>query len=251
MPPTRKPAADVSPGYAANMEGVAAVDRALSIVDALEGADAPMSLTVLADTTGLYKSTVLRLMVSLERRGLVVRRDDQHYVLGPMAFRLGRAFERTYRLEEHLGPLMRALVAKGLESPSFHVRQDDDTRLCLLRFDSNHSTLDRVRAGDLLPLKRGAAGKVLLNGQAARAEGRPPEDWVEVSFGERDPLCGAIAAPVFGPGGQLLGALSLSGPLERFTEASVKPMRGPLLEACASATRSLGGEWPSGRSRRS
>lgn len=249
MPPTRKPAADVSPGYAANMEGVAAVDRALSLVDALEAAEGPLSLTALAEATGLYKSTVLRLMVSLERRALVVRRQDQHYTLGPLAFRLGRAFERTYRLEEHLAPLMRELVARGMESPSFHVRQDEDTRLCLLRFDSKHSTLDRVRAGDLLPLRKGAAGKVLRTAAAVRAEGLPPEDWVEVSFGERDPSCGAIAAPVFGPGGELLGALSLSGPLERFTDKSVQPMRRPLLEACAAATRSLGGDWPSAASR--
>lgn len=234
---------NVSAGYAANMEGVAAVDRALSIVEAIERADEPLTLTGVSEATGLYKSAVLRVMVTLERRGLVVRRNDQRYVLGPLAFRLGRAYGRTNHLEDQLAPLMRALVERGTESPSFHVRQDGDTRLCLLRFDSHHSTLDRVRAGDLLPLKRGAAGKVLLrfSAGAGATDGR---ELAEYSFGERDPLCGAVAGPVFGPGGELVGALSLSGPLDRFTESAVKKMVKPLLEACESATRSLGGTWP-------
>ncbi len=103
-----------------------------------------------------------------------------------------------------------------------------------------------MRTGQSLPLKRGAAGKVLQR-YAAGAEAVDGPPLVEVSFGERDPLCGAIAAPVFGAGGQLLGALSLSGPLERFTEAAVRKMLNPMLEACEAATRSLGGPWPSGR----
>lgn len=240
-------AAAVSPGYAANMEGVAAVDRALSIVEAIERAEAPLTLTGVAEATGLYKSAVLRVMVTLERRGLVLRRHDQRYVLGPLAFRLGQAYERSYHLEEHLAPLMHELVERGTESPSFHVRQDDETRLCLLRLDSHHSTLDRVRAGDLLPLKRGAAGKVLLRYAQGAPEGASTDELAEYSYGERDPLCGAVAGPVFGPGGELLGALSLSGPLDRFTEAAVKKMVKPLLAACETATRRLGGTWPGER----
>jgi DNA-binding IclR family transcriptional regulator len=241
--------ASVSPGYAANMEGVAAVERALAIVEAIERAEQPLTLTGIAETTGLYKSAVLRMMVTLERRGLVLRRADQRYVLGPLAFRLGRAYERNNRVEEQLAPLMRSLVERGTESPSFHVRQDDETRLCLLRVDSHHSTLDRVRAGDLLPLKRGAAGKVLLRFGAGGSADAAGAELAEYSFGERDPLCGAVAGPVFGPAGELLGALSLSGPLDRFTEAAVKKMVKPLLEACETATRSLGGVWPGRRAR--
>lgn len=243
MPSRPASSSKLSPGYAANMEGVAAVERALAIVEAIERAEQPLTLTGIAETTGLYKSAVLRMMVTLERRGLVLRQQDQRYVLGPLAFRLGRAYERNNRVEQQLAPLMQALVERGTESPSFHVRQDDETRLCLLRFDSRHSTLDRVRTGDLLPLKRGAAGKVLLRFGAGDAEAFSGE-LAEYSFGERDPLCGAVAGPVFGPGGALLGALSLSGPLDRFTESAVKKMVKPLLEACETATRNLGGVWP-------
>lgn len=244
LPSTAKVLSD---GYAANMEGVAAVDRAMGIAQALERARGPLTLSEIAKTTGLYKSAILRLMVSLERCGLAVRREDQRYCLGPLAFRLGNAYDAGTRLEDALLPLMKQLVQQGMESPSFHVPHDDKLRLCLLRLDSMHSTLDRVRVGDLLPLNAGAPGKV-LRGLNAPPELRYGNVSLHVSYGERDPACGAVAGPVYGPSNVVLGALSLSGPLERFTPASVKSMAPILLQACQAATIRLGGEWPDGSS---
>ncbi len=223
------------------MQGVAAVDRALSILVAIEAAeDGSLSLAELAAATLLYKSTLLRLLVSLERGALVVRRADQRYALGPFAFRLGKSFESHNPLEQRLAPIMRALVEQGTESPSFHVRHDATRRLCLIRLDSRHSTLDRVRAGDLLPIDRGAAGRILL-AYAERGAATPSDvPRTMVSRGERDPLCGAGAAPVFGARGELVGALSLSGPLDRFSPESIERMSTLLLDAVDRASRALG-----------
>ena len=233
----------ISPGYAANMNGVAAVDRAMAIALALETARRPLSLTELAKATGLYKSAILRLTVSLERCGLLVRRSDQAYALGPFAFLLGKAYDANAPLEATLRPLMEQLVRDGMESPSFHVQHNDDQRLCLLRVDSLHSTLDRVRVGDLLPMAAGAPGKVL---RRVPADPRlsPVSPLLQLSFGERDALCAAVAGPVYGPGNFLLGALSLSGPLERFSHKSVAILAPVLLAACKRATAQLGGTWP-------
>jgi DNA-binding IclR family transcriptional regulator len=224
-------------------EGVAAVERALNIVAALEASAQPLSLADLARATGMYKSTLLRLLVTLEGSTLVVRRPDSKYALGQFAFRLGRAFEATYHLKECVLPVLEWLVAQGTESPSFHRWHDQETRLCLFRIDSHHPTLDRVRAGDILPIRRGAAGKVLRafrKGSAAAGD----SPLIQTSYGERDPSCAAVACPVFGPSGELIGALSLSGPLERFSPAAVKKMGKPLTMAAERATRSLGGTWP-------
>jgi DNA-binding IclR family transcriptional regulator len=222
---------------------VDAVDRALKIVSVFEASAQPMTLAALAHETGLYKSTLLRLLASLEASALVVRRTDRHYALGPFAARLGRSFEKTYGLRQCVLPVLHWLIAQGTESPSFHVRHDDQRRLCVFRLDSSHSTLDRVREGDLLPLSRGAAGTVLRRFTGGLSS-VPGQSWVIASFGERDPSCAAAAAPVFGPAGELVGALSLSGPLERFSEAAVKKMSKPLLAGAERATRALGGEWP-------
>jgi DNA-binding IclR family transcriptional regulator len=227
----------------AGNNGVAAVERALTIVGVLETSARPLGLADLARATGMYKSTLLRLLVTLERSTLVVRRPDSKYALGQFAFRLGRAFEATYHLKECVIPVLEWLVTQGTESPSFHTWHNEESRLCLFRIDSGHATLDRVRAGDILPIRRGAAGKVLrLFRKGVTSVGATP--LMQVSYGERDPSCAAVSCPVFGPAGELIGALSLSGPLERFSPAAVKKMTKPLISAGERATRSLGGSWP-------
>ena len=218
---------------------MASVDRALLIIAAFVGSATPLGLADIARTTGLYKSTVLRLLVSLEKNTYVVRLGDGRYSLGAMAFRLGHAYEQSNGMKAQLLPILEDLVSQGCESSSFHIWHNPEQRLCLLRVDSHHSTLDRVRAGDLLPLKLGAAGRVLM---AHTPPGRPEEQLVIPAFGERDPACAGVACPVFGPGGGMVGALSLSGPMERFTPVAVTAMSRPLLLAAVAGTNALGGD---------
>jgi DNA-binding IclR family transcriptional regulator len=226
--------------------GVAAVDRALSLVGVLESQIDPQSLSDLSRKTGLYKSTVLRLLTSLQSAGYIARLRDGRYVLGAMAFRLGLAYGRTNPLREHVFPMLERLVQQGTESASFHVRQDSDTRLCLFRVDSQHGTLDRVRAGMVMPLRRGAGGRVLLafDGEPGAEFDKIRRAGIAISMGETDPSCAAIACPIFGPQHQLKGAISLSGPKERFTDAAIAKMRDLLLAAAKTVTRSLGGSSP-------
>lgn len=236
----------LNPPSPAKETGVAAVERALAIVAAVESADAPITLADLARKTGFYKSTILRLLGSLDGAGYIVRLSDGRYDLGLTAFRLGTAFERKNTLQRYVMPALRGLVAQGTESASFHVRQGSDTRLCLFRVNSSHATLDRVEAGGSYPLRAGAGGHILLafagepgpRYDAIRAEG-----WA-TSLGERDPSCAAVAAPVFGPGRQLIGVLSLSGPRERFAPPEIEAMEALLRPTAIALTRALGGVWP-------
>lgn len=226
--------------------GVAAVDRALAILTALQAATEPLPLAGLARATGLYKSTILRLVGSLETAGYVMKLRDGRYGLGASAFRLGLAYERQNSFRQYVIPILHDLVDKGTESASFHVIHGPTTRLCLFRVNSRHSTLDRVEAGNIFLLERGAAGRVLLaysmrsgaQHEALRQAG------YAISRGERDPNCAGLAAPVFGPVGEISGALSLSGPGERFTDAAVGRMRKLLLKAAVQLTQLLGGISP-------
>ncbi|WP_448041434.1 IclR family transcriptional regulator [Bradyrhizobium liaoningense] len=223
--------------------GVAAVDRALSILAAFEDAPEPMSLAELARRTKMYKSTLLRLMTSLQEFGYIVQFADGRYHLGPTPFRLGAVYQRSNNLHDRVVPLLRQLVADGTESPSFHVRHDAKRRLCVFRVDSRHSTLDRVEAGMLLPLDRGAAGRVILAFDGEKGEGYDEirKGCIAMSFGERDPDCAGLACPVFGPAGKCVGALSLSGPKPRFTRENIKAMTSLLLKAAIRLTHTLGG----------
>ena len=226
----------MTPSSVGRHDGVAAVDRAFAILAAVAERAEPCALAEIARATGFYKSTILRLAASLEGAGYIARLQDGRYALGGSAMRLGLAYERQNPLRQHVLPVLQDLVEQGTESASFHIRHGEGTRLCLFRINSHHSTLDRVEAGAVLPLDRGAAGRI-LGSHAADPAGAAP---IALSRGERDPSCAGLAAPVFGPAG-LVGAVSLSGPGERFTEEAVGRMEALLLRATDRITRELGG----------
>lgn len=228
--------------------GVAAVDRALLIIAALEAGSMPLNLSEISRTTNLYKSTILRILESLQDTGYVVRLDNSKYALGPTIMQLGLAYERTNPLRHQILPVLERLVATGTESPSFHVRQTTDERLCLFRLNSRHSTLDRVHSGDRLPMGRGAAGKILLAFEKpyeVNAElDEIRKECFAVSLGERDKLCAGIAAPVFSGQNRLIGALSFSGPKERFREEDVARMKPQIIGAAREISAGLASDYP-------
>ena len=62
-----------------------------------------------------------------------------------------------------------------------------------------------------------------------------------MSFGERDPETAAVAAPVFGPEGRLLGAMGITGPITRFQRSDLQSLAHTVLEAARRLSRELGG----------
>ena len=125
------------------------------------------------------------------------------------------------------------------ESASFYARQGEQ-RLCLFRADSPKSVRDHVRAGDLLPLDRGAAGRVLRDYSDAHPSHRRME--VISTLGERDSETGAVAIAIFGATQELAGALSVSGPIARFNGETVSLITRSLLDAARQLTSRLGGD---------
>jgi DNA-binding IclR family transcriptional regulator len=228
---------------AAPSNGVAALDRAIAILNAFGPHDRFLSLAELSSRTGLYKSTILRLASSLLRGGLLERLEDGRYRIGPTAFRLGGLYQRSAASADILLPIMRDLAAESGESVAFYARTGE-VRTCLYRIDSRHPLRYQVHEGDVLPLSTGSGGHVLSAFSGAPGE---PYDTIRrtchfAAFGDRDPDTAGMSAPVFGPTGALIGALTLAGPRSRIDEAFVARMKRPLLEAAARATRSFGAD---------
>jgi DNA-binding IclR family transcriptional regulator len=224
-------------------KGVDAVDRALAILRCYEEQKTALTLTEIAERTGFYKSTVLRLAASLESAGFLVRHEDKTYALGAELMRLGSIYVRSFRLEDHVRPVLRALRSETGESASFF-RQEGECRICLFREETHHSVRDHIREGDMLALDKGAAGHVLTRLEPTRID---PKEFAkrlrqlpEISCGERDTETAAIAAPVFDSAG-LIGALSVSGPMTRFGPKEAKRMTPHLLKAARELSARLGG----------
>ncbi|RDI59755.1 IclR family transcriptional regulator [Microvirga subterranea] len=223
--------------------GVIAVERALSVLDAFTADDRSLSLAELARRVGLSKPTVLRFTKSLARAGYLVRNDDASWRLGPKLARLGTLYQAGFRIEDYVQPALRRLAQETGESAAFYVREGD-MRLCLFRVDSPQSIGHHARTGDLLPLDRGAPGRVLLafGGEPGELYDRIRRDFYYATCGERDPQVGSVAYPVFRIGQQLAGVLAVTGPKSRFDDEAIARHLEPLRSIASELTRQLGGK---------
>ncbi|MGE5526566.1 MAG: IclR family transcriptional regulator [Rhodospirillaceae bacterium] len=223
-------------------DGVAAVDRALAILDAYTETDDRLTLAELAKRTGFYKSTLLRLASSLERRGYLVRLEDRSWRLGPAASRLGSIYLAAFNLGDVVEPVLQSLAAKTGETASFNVR-DGDVRVCLYRVESQQRLRDHVRQGEVLPLDRGAGGKVLLafGGAAGELFDRIRAAGVYTAFGERDPGLGGISSPVFGARGVLAGVVTISFPVSRLDRDAATRLESVVRAHADEISMRLGG----------
>ncbi len=229
--------------------GVEAVDRALRLLQVFADHSPWLTLGELAEHTGYYKSTILRILASLEDASFIARSDDKRYRLGPQLMRLGAVYQKSLNLDSVVRPILRELMETTGESASLF-RRDGNFRICLFREESAHSVRDHVREGDLLPIDRGAAGHVLrafdgltLGGEAMRSA---LASLPKASFGERDAAAAGLAVPVFSTGEGLIGALAVSGSITRFTEDRLPEMGAALCSAGRRLSHALGGQdyWP-------
>lgn len=225
------------------IEGVAAVERALAILDAYAERDRNLTLAELARRTGLYKSTLLRLAATLEKRGYLSRLEDKSWRLGPAASRLGAVYQAGFDLGDVVEPVLQSLANQSGETASFNVL-DGNVRVCLYRVESTQRLRDHVRQGEVLPLTRGAGGKALLafSGEQGADYERIRQDGVYIAFGERERELGGIAAPVFGARGLLAGVIIISFPVSRLDRRAAERL-APLVTAhAAQLTERLGGK---------
>jgi DNA-binding IclR family transcriptional regulator len=228
---------------AKSIKGVAALDRGLQIMDAFGDERGGLTLSDLAAKTGFYKSTILRLAASLERFGYVSRLKTGQFVLGPTPFRIGQRYQRSFRLADHVRPLLQELASSQRESASFWIA-DGDHRVCLFRVDSPQPVRDAlIREGDRLPPDSSATSAVLrtFTGPEDRSLAKSRKSLVRASIGGYIRDLAGLSCPVFDHDGKLVGALTLTGPIARFDKGSVARMSAALLEAARLLTRQLGG----------
>ncbi|WP_394787198.1 IclR family transcriptional regulator [Rhodoferax sp.] len=211
--------------------GAAAVDRALSLLSVFRSSDdgnSGLSLGELAERTRLYKSTVLRLLASLEHARLVQKLDDGRYGLGAEVARLHTIYQAGFSLDRIVLPVLRQLVAATGESAAYHVRQGD-VRLCRYRVDSPHPIRDHIQAGDVLPLANGTGGRVLTAFDTASRKATKDRALLAQiraqgyysAIGDRLAEVAGISAPVFDSAGAIAAAVTLTMPAHRYDERYV------------------------------
>jgi DNA-binding IclR family transcriptional regulator len=225
---------------------VAVLDKAVAILRAVS--EEPATLAELVNRTGLPRATAHRLAVALEGHRLVSRDAAGAWVPGPALAELGRAgTDLAGVAERHLATLR---DASG-ESAQFYVR-DGATRVCIAAAERASGLRDTVPVGARLPMTAGSAAHALLAFApadevtpllpAASFTARTLLDvrrrgWAH-SIAEREPGVASLSAPVRDASGTVLGAVSISGPVERLGRRPSREVVTAVLDAAAAIGRS-------------
>jgi DNA-binding IclR family transcriptional regulator len=187
-----------------SLSGVGVLDKAMAVLAAVE--HQPRTLAELVAATGLSRATAHRLATALEVHGLLRRDEEGRFALGLRLIGLGHEAAEAVPLWAAARPALAWLHEQTGESVQLFVR-DGDARVCVESIESPRELRTIVPIGARLPLDRGSAGRV-LSGAAG--------EWVQ-SVGEREEGVASVSAPVHDPGGHVVAAVSLSGPIQRLT----------------------------------
>jgi DNA-binding IclR family transcriptional regulator len=243
-------------------QGTQAIDRAAQLLTLVLDSDEPLGVGDLALAAELPKSTASRLVSSLERHGLVRRNGARGKVqAGPAILRFAHrgivdrnlvelAHEPLEALGEHSGETVNLAVpgARGVEH--------------LAQVDSRHFLGTGQWVGRTVDFHTTAVGKILVAyGAAELPQGRlrrpgpativdravlaaqlehVREEAFAQAVDELEVGLTAIAAPVHGPTGDVIAALSISGPTLRLTPERVAELRPELTRQAAALSARLG-----------
>lgn len=242
--------------------GPRAMSRVLKLMSVLAKAPEGLSLTDLASALDTAKSTLLASLKPLAADDFLVV-EGNLYRIGPRAFRLAAEISSAWSLPRTLRGYLRALADRSNESVGLAVLDADMRRTVYVDvIESPRPVRYALKIGLSGPLHSTAAGRVLLAHQspeyqntflkagkltaftsrtttdatklAAQLE-QVRRDGYWLSIGESIEDSAAIAAPVFGPNGDILAALTVGAPSDRM-QANADDIRAVILEVAAHAS---------------
>ncbi|HIZ34803.1 MAG TPA: IclR family transcriptional regulator [Candidatus Ruania gallistercoris] len=210
-----------------NSSGVGVLDKAATVLGALEAG--PATLAQLVAATHLARPTAHRLAVALEHHRFVARDMQGRFILGPRLAELAASAGED-RLLAAAGSVLLALRDHTGESAQLFRRQGDQ-RICVAAAEKTMGLRDSIPVGATLSMLAGSAAQVLLAWEepdrlhrglhgakftATILSGVRRRGWAQ-SVSERELGVASVSAPVRGPSGRVIAAVSVSGPIERMT----------------------------------
>lgn len=223
-------------------ENVNAVTRALQVLDAFDTHEQGMSLAELSRRLAMGKPTLLRTARTLARSGYLVQMEDRRWRLGPAAGWLGVRYQTSFDANNAIDLVLRRLAGSAHESAALFII-DGNSRTCVARVDRPSLKRLHIRAGEMLPLDRGASGRILtaFTGEPGAFYESIRRRGYYVSLGERDRTMSSIAVPVIGARRRLFGAVCVSGEVDRLGQDALLRHLPRLQLAATQLSRAISG----------
>ncbi|HEX2911949.1 MAG TPA: IclR family transcriptional regulator [Chloroflexia bacterium] len=253
----------------AGRQTVQSVERTFDVLEALAIARRPVAISELSQQLGLHISTVHRLLGTLIERGYA-RQDERsgRYLIGGRLLELAGGISEQVDLRQEAHPVLEQLAASVGETANLSVRSGNN----LVYIDQVQSArLVRMftRVGSSAPLYCTGSGKLFLaysnnleqdlnrylqdttlephtpatltTPQALREElHRIRERGFSFDQEEMEEGVICVAAPIFDRGGDLVAAISVSGPISRMNTPDINRIIEPVRASAAQVSQSLG-----------
>jgi len=246
--------------------------RALSLLNRIaEAPDEGVTLTELAQQVGLPSSTAHRLLITLEQERYVrFNNDGRLWSIGVQAFVTGCAFTKNRGLARIARPHLRRLMEETGETVNLAV-EDEGEAVYLAQVECSQMMRAFARPGSRVPMHCSAVGKAIFSAasdkalakilhqrgmprltvktitstaglrtalQEARALGYAVDD-EEHAVGLR-----CIAAPVYDETGDVVAAVSVSGPVVRISEERVSQLGQMMIASARAISADMGAPAP-------
>lgn len=247
-------------------ESIRAVERALNILLCFSMQTPELSMTQISEMVGLHKSTVHRLLATLERMRFV-QRDPLTSMYRPGI----RLLQMAYLTLEHndlsqvARPFMRHLGELHRETVDLSVMDDGDVIFTEVVESPQRVKLAAAK-GQRLPAACTASGKAMLAFLAeeklkaildrgiqrftqftpcSAADVRKDleivrQDGFSISEQELEEGINAVSAPIFDATGHPIASIAIAGPAYRMTRERMTAMAPDIIAACEGISRELG-----------
>ncbi|GED98404.1 IclR family transcriptional regulator [Gordonia crocea] len=231
------------------VSGIGVLDKSVLVLHAVSAA--PCNLAELCDATALPRATAHRLAVGLEAHRLIARDTTGRWMPGPALRELsGSHVDRIPDAAVTILPRLREITGESVQI----YRRDGAERICVAALEPPSGLRDTVPVGTRLPMTAGSAAKVLLAwapdgvrtpllddsvfAERTLAEVRK-KGWAQ-SVAERAAGVASISAPIRDGDGEVVAAISVSGPIERIGRRPGARWAADLLAAADALEERLG-----------
>jgi IclR family transcriptional regulator, acetate operon repressor len=242
--------------------GTAAVDRSADLLVRVLESEQPVALSDLAEASGIPKSTASRLITALERRGLVEQDGERGRLRpGPAILRVAERGMLERNIVELARPALDVLAQASGETINLAVPAPTGVEH-VAQVDSRHFLGTGQWLGRTVDYHCTAVGKVFMafgrhpiptavltayapatitEPKALQADlKRIQQTDLATAIDELEPGLAAVAAPVRGAGGDVVAAISITGPTIRLTSTRIKELQPILIEQAEDLSHRLG-----------
>ncbi len=247
------------------------ITKALEMLNFFSRHRPEIGLTEFVNLTRRDKATVLRHLAELKENGFLEQDiDTKAYRLGPAILRLAGVSEAIYPLRDRVRPIINDIAQQVGELTHVSLVQGEALSPLFYSDVKMHGTQVNYNEGEMLPLHATSSGMAVLAFADSAfvdkvlSRGLKPysshtitdstqlrallDEIREKGFAYQEKAFdGEVTSegvPVFGPSGQVIGAVSVAIPSIRQSDEKFQIIRANLCEAMQRITTALGGTIP-------